>query len=91
MPHSGSSAAVAEILGPIRGHDGVRGTDLLHTLAVYVREQRSMTHSAAELGIHPHTLRYRLGKIEELTGRRLADTQHLAELWWAIQADAIPT
>lgn len=85
------AAAVAEILGPIRGYDEQRGTDLLHTLAVYLRTQRSVAGSAAELGVHPHTLRYRLAKIEDLTGRRLVDTQHLAELWWAVQADALPT
>jgi PucR family transcriptional regulator, purine catabolism regulatory protein len=42
--------------------------------------------AAGELHIHKQTLGYRIRKIEHLTGRGLARTEHLAELWFALRA-----
>ena len=36
--------------------------------------------------IHKHTLAYRLKRVEQLTGRSLATTGDLAELWLALRA-----
>jgi purine catabolism regulator len=47
---------------------------------------RSWQHAAADLHIHKQTLGYRIRKIEALTGRGLARTEHLAELWFALRA-----
>jgi PucR C-terminal helix-turn-helix domain len=41
--------------------------------------------AAAELGVHPNTLRYRLSRFEQLTGADLHDIAVVAEVWWALQ------
>ena len=41
---------------------------------------------ASALGVHRHTMRYRVRKIEELTGRDLNDARDRLELWLALRA-----
>ena len=42
--------------------------------------------AAAELSVHRHTLRYRMRKVEELTGRDLASSLDRMEFWLALRA-----
>ena len=42
--------------------------------------------SAAELFVHRHTLRYRMRKVEELTGRDLSSSFDRMEFWLALRA-----
>ena len=44
-----------------------------------------MIESARALYIHPNTLRQRLGRIEELTGRDLASARDRIEFWLALR------
>jgi DNA-binding PucR family transcriptional regulator len=44
--------------------------------------------AAAELFCHPNTVRYRLRRIEESTGRDLSAPRELAELCLAFEIDA---
>lgn len=53
--------------------DQTNGTDLFHTLCVYLRSDCSATKSAEKLFIHRTSLLKRLNKIEDLTGIRLKD------------------
>jgi purine catabolism regulator len=57
----------------------------MHTLRVFLAADCSWADASARLQIHRHTLRYRIQKIEELLGRKLADTSTRAELWVALQ------
>jgi hypothetical protein len=43
-------------------------TPLLQTFAIYLEEELSVTSSANRLFCHPNTVRYRLGRIESMTG-----------------------
>ena len=47
---------------------------------------RSWQLAAQALHIHKQTLGYRIRKIEQLTGRGVTRTEHLAELWFALRA-----
>jgi sugar diacid utilization regulator len=70
-----------ETLGPLLD-DGLAG-DLLHTLSCFFEQGRSVRQSAAHLCVHENTIRYRLSRIEELTGLRVAtdsDAQLSAQL-----------
>jgi DNA-binding PucR family transcriptional regulator len=71
-----------DALGPLLGAgDGMR--DLLHTLRVFFDCSRSVRRSALALGIHENTIRYRLARIEDLTGLRVSgdsDDQLAAQL-----------
>jgi purine catabolism regulator len=73
--------AVGRILGPVRGYDQANGTELVRSLAVFLRCNRSWQKASAELFVHKQTLVYRMRRVEELTGRKLNDTAGVAELW----------
>jgi purine catabolism regulator len=60
---------------------------LLDTLRVFLAADGSWAEASARLEIHRHTLRYRIGKIEDLLGKRLSDTGTRAELWLALHLD----
>jgi DNA-binding PucR family transcriptional regulator len=57
---------VRDTLGVIEEHDTLHGSDLLHTLAQFVRSNCRYQASADGLGIHVSTLRYRLERLQEL-------------------------
>lgn len=72
---------VEETLGGLLD-DSVAG-DLLLTLCSFFEHGRSIRWSAADLGVHENTIRYRLARIEELTGLAIAtgsDAQLSAQL-----------
>jgi hypothetical protein len=64
---------------------GRAGTVVLETVDRYLSNDRELIQTAAELGLHPNTVRYRLGRFERLTGCSLRSTQCLAETWWALR------
>ncbi len=65
-----------------REHDG----DLVDSLRAFLDHNARWEPAAAELFIHRHTLRYRMRKVEELTGRDLASPHDRMEFWLAIRA-----
>src|SRR5881397_4048454 len=52
-------------------HDRKRGTGLLETFRVYLDAGASVSAAAAQLRVHPHTVDYRLERLQELTGLSL--------------------
>ncbi|GAA4400248.1 helix-turn-helix domain-containing protein [Tsukamurella soli] len=59
------------LLEPVIDYDRRRGTGYLTTLRTFLALDCQWNATATELGIHTNTLRYRLSRIEELTGRDL--------------------
>ncbi len=51
-----------------------------------MRHNARWESAAAELFVHRHTLRYRMRKIEELTGRDLSSSFDRMELWIALRS-----
>lgn len=88
MPRTPTEAAalVDEILGELLEYDQVHQTHYLETVRAVVQADGSWQRAAAAVHIHKQTLGYRMRKIEGLTGRGFARTQHLAEWWFALQA-----
>jgi purine catabolism regulator len=80
---------VARILQPIMAYDSKHKTELLVSLATWLRLQRKLSVTAGELYIHKHTLTYRLNRIEELTGRDLNEVADQAQFWLALKALAV--
>jgi GAF domain-containing protein len=60
-------------LGPVLVYDRDRGASLFETLVTYFAENASTKSAAAALSVHPHTVQYRLGRVEELCDLSLAD------------------
>ena len=88
MPRSPAEAQalVDRVLGPLLAYDAGHGARLVETVRAFVRADGSWQRAAADVHVHKQTLGYRLRKVEELTGRGFARTQHLAEWWFALQA-----
>ena len=70
----------AQLLEPLRADP-----DLLRSLRTWLTHHGQLQPAAAELGVHRHTLRHRLARIEELLGRPLASPQTRMDLWFALQ------
>ena len=74
---SGTVAADERLqAGPVamlREHDRRRGTEYTATLAAYLDAFGDTGAAARVLNVHANTLRYRLGRVRELTGLDLSD------------------
>lgn len=64
----------------------VGGKDLLDTLSAFVGHGLNIQRTAQALIVHPNTVRYRLERIEHLTGVHLDSIDDLVEIWWVIQS-----
>ena len=81
MPNPGALESLcAETIGKIQQHDQKHPGRLLPTLRTYLRHM-NISRAAEELFIHRHTLKYRLRKIEQLTGRSLMDPEQALQLY----------
>jgi hypothetical protein len=76
-------AMVRRYIDPVRGLTG--GEVVLHTTERYLTNDCSVEMTARELEVHVNTVRHRLGRFEEATGRSLHETEALVEVWWALQ------
>ncbi|MEY9950136.1 PucR family transcriptional regulator [Kitasatospora sp. GAS1066B] len=80
-------AAFAEgLLRPLRDHDRTARGDLVASLRAWLSRHGQWDAAAADLGVHRHTLRYRMRRVEELLGRSLDDTDVRMELWLALRS-----
>jgi len=92
LPPEEGAAYVRSRLGPLM--DSEAG-DLLEALRAWVAEDGVIDRAAAVLGVHRHTVRRRMERVEELLGVDLSDPRTRHELWFACEllaaaADARP-
>lgn len=80
---------ISSALGALIEYDEHHQTDLVRSLRCYLERERSLREAAALLFVHPNSLAYRLRRIEEITGRRLASIEAQTELWIALEAQRI--
>ena len=73
------------ILGPLLDLPPDERGLLLNTLATWFTAQGSATITAQKLYCHPNTVRHRLHRIEQQTGRSLNDPNAVAELRLALE------
>ncbi len=78
--------AADRVLGPLLEYDETHATELLHSLSVFLEQNRSWQRSAELLHVHKQTLVYRMHRVEDLTGRELRSTADIVELWMALRA-----
>jgi purine catabolism regulator len=76
-----------DILGPLHTHDEQNGTELERTLRIFLGNDGHWSTTAAELYIHVNTLRNRIARIMELTGRDVARLEDRVDLFLALEAD----
>jgi DNA-binding PucR family transcriptional regulator len=74
------------LLAPLDAYDEAHGGELQASLRAFLQHNARWETAAAELYVHRHTLRYRMRKVEELTGRDLGSSFDRMEFWLALRA-----
>ncbi len=77
---------LARVLGPVLDYDERHESDLVATLEAFLAASGSWTVCAERLHLHVNTLRYRIKRIEDLTGRSLASLEHRVDFFLALRA-----
>lgn len=73
------------LLRALREHDDTGRGDLVASLRAWLSRHGQWDAAAADLGVHRHTLRYRMRRVEEILGRSLDDPDVRMELWLALK------
>ena len=73
------------VLGPLEDGGGEYGDELLRSLEAFIEQNGQWERAARELFCHRHTLRYRIRRVEELTGRDLRAPRDRIEFWLALR------
>jgi purine catabolism regulator len=79
------------LLGPIESGEGHYGGELMRSLEAFIECNGQWEAAARRLYCHRHTLRYRIRKVEELTGRDLSSARDRIEFWLALRGREIVT
>jgi purine catabolism regulator len=79
------------LLGPIESGEGHYGGELMRSLEAFIECNGQWEAAARRLYCHRHTLRYRIRKIEELTGRDLTSARDRIEFWLALRGRELVT
>ena len=74
------------VLGPIENGEGEYGGELLRSLEAFLDQNGQWEKAARQLYCHRHTLRYRIRRVEQLTGRDLSTARDRIEFWLALRA-----
>lgn len=77
---------VDDWIGDLIDHDKVHGSELVKTLSIYLDKSCATEAAAAELFVHRNTLRYRLAKVSQISGRDLSDPDVRFQLQLACRA-----
>ncbi|MBV9006793.1 MAG: PucR family transcriptional regulator ligand-binding domain-containing protein [Solirubrobacterales bacterium] len=73
------------VLGPIEASEGHYGGELMRSLEAFIEENGQWERAARRLYCHRHTLRYRIRRVEDLTGRDLSSARDRIEFWLALR------
>jgi purine catabolism regulator len=79
-------ALIRRVLGVLLDYDHAHDGQLVPTLRTWFESGQRAKLVARRLRVHPHTLSYRLARIQELTGRDLRNPDTAAEMWLALRA-----
>ncbi|HWX45292.1 MAG TPA: PucR family transcriptional regulator, partial [Solirubrobacteraceae bacterium] len=73
------------VLGPVEAGEGDYGDELLRSLDVFIEHNGHWEKAANALYCHRHTLRYRIRRVEQLTGRDFSTARDRIEFWLALR------
>ncbi|MFF3640789.1 PucR family transcriptional regulator [Streptomyces sp. NPDC002564] len=77
------------LLRALHEHDATGRGDLVASLRAWLSRHGQWDAAAADLGVHRHTLRYRMRRVEEILGRSLDDPDVRMELWLSLKATSM--
>lgn len=75
------------LLGPVLDYDAAHNTDLVDTLRAFLECSGSPATAARRLHVHVNTLRYRIGRVEDLLGLDLGEFVNRIDLYLALHAE----
>jgi len=82
LPNAALEAYVDRVLGP-----AAQNAWLLDSLSALLDTGCRWSDAAERLGVHRHTLRYRMKRLREQTGRHPDEPEQRMELWLAVKAN----
>ncbi|WP_037908391.1 PucR family transcriptional regulator [Actinacidiphila yeochonensis] len=85
VPDDVRLAFTARLLDPLREYDRRHRAELIPTLEAFLDCDGSWTRCATRLHLHVNTLRYRVGRIEQLTGRDLSRLEDKLDFFLALR------
>ncbi|MFI1016216.1 PucR family transcriptional regulator [Streptomyces sp. NPDC020965] len=85
VPDDVRRAFTARLLDPLREYDQRHRAELIPTLEAFLESDGSWTRCATRLHLHVNTLRYRVGRIEQLTGRDLSRLEDKLDFFLALR------
>jgi hypothetical protein len=85
VPDDVRRAFTARLLDPLREYDRRHRAELIPTLEAFLDYDGSWTRCATRLHLHVNTLRYRVGRIEQLTGRDLSRLEDKLDFFLALR------
>ncbi|WP_031035373.1 PucR family transcriptional regulator [Streptomyces sp. NRRL F-5650] len=85
VPDDVRRAFTARLLDPLRDYDRRHRAELIPTLEAFLDSDGSWTRCANRLHLHVNTLRYRVGRIEQLTGRDLSRLEDKLDFFLALR------
>jgi purine catabolism regulator len=74
------------VLSGLDDYDLRNRGELVASVDAFLQRNARWEQAAADLFVHRHTLRYRMRKVEQLTGRSLDSSQDRTEMWLALRA-----
>jgi sugar diacid utilization regulator len=87
VPDELRQALRRRVLGPVFDYDAEHDTNLIETLTVFLDCTGSWARAGALLHVHVNTLRYRIGRVQELTGADLSDFAQRVDVYLALHAE----
>jgi hypothetical protein len=85
VPDDVRRAFTARLLDPLREYDRRHRAELIPTLEAFLDCDGSWTRCATRLHLHVNTLRYRVGRIEQLTSRDLSRLEDKLDFFLALR------
>lgn len=87
LPDELRSSYRRRLLSPLAAYDRAHHSDLLRTLRAFLDCSGSWSRCAKLLHVHVNTLRYRIRRIEEITGRDLAEFADRVDFYLALELE----
>ena len=85
VPDELRSSYRERVLAELVDYDRAHRSELVPTLRAYLEHSGSWARCAEQLHVHVNTLRYRVRRIEEISGRDLSDFGTRVDFWLALE------
>jgi DNA-binding PucR family transcriptional regulator len=86
VPDDVRHAFAARVLDPVLEYDARNDAGLYQTLEAFLDCSGSWSRAAARLHLHINTVRYRISRVEELTGRDLSRFEDRVDVFLALRS-----